>query len=173
MTIEVVILVIGGGIDTTRVALGVQVALLLEHREQWEAICQDQVLNSGAVSESLRYEPSVASISRFTLENIDLDGHVVAAGSSVVLSTISANRNERVFDQPDKFNIRRTDHPKLHPAFGGGAHRCIGGALARAELEENLFTLALRLPGLRMFGSQPELKGHAGIRRIGNMHLRW
>lgn len=172
MIIQVVLLIIGG-IDTTRVALAVQVALLLEHHEQWNAICQDQTLIAGAVSESLRYEPSVASIPRFTLEDIDIGGEEVRAGSSIVLSTMSANRDESVFFQPDNFDIRRIDHPRLHPAFGGGAHRCIGEALARAELEESLSTLIARLPSLRMAGPPPKLKGHSGIRRIGDMRVSW
>jgi len=170
--VQIVVLIIGGT-DTTRVALAVQVALLLRHREQWDAVCADRSLISGAVSEALRYEPSVASATRHTVEDIELDGQVLPGGSFVMLSTLSALRDERVYACPDVFDIRRTDHPRLHPVFGGGPHRCLGEALARAELEEGLTALAARLPGLRLVGEMPLLRGHSGIRRIGDMRVSW
>ena len=172
MIIQVAQLILGGT-DSTRVAMGIQVGVLLQHREQWDAICHDQSLIPGAVTEALRYEPSVASVPRFTLEDIVLDGFVVPGQRFVTLSTMSMNRDETVLDQPDVFNIRRTDHPRLHPAFGGGAHRCIGEALARAELEETLSVLATKIPGLRLADGPPEVKGHAGIRRLSTLPVCW
>ena len=77
-----------------------------------------------AVAESLRYEPSVGSAGRVAREAIDLDGIVVPAGSMILLSAL---RDEAAFKDPDTFDIRRADLPRLHPIFGGGAHRCIGG----------------------------------------------
>ena len=168
---QIVILIIGGT-DTTRVAMAVQVALLLEHRDQWDAVCRDAALIPAAVAEAMRYEPSVASTPRFSLEAIELDGFVLPAGKVVTLSTMSAMRDERIYDQPDVFDIRRTDHRRLHPIFGGGAHRCIGEALAKAELEESLAAVAVRFPQLRLVGGMPKLQGHTGIRRIGEMRVR-
>jgi hypothetical protein len=62
-------------------------------------------------------------------------------------STMSSTRDESAYVHPDSFDIRRTDQPRLHPIFGSGAHRCIGEALARAELEE---ALAARIPHIRL-----------------------
>jgi cytochrome P450 len=169
---QIVILIIGGT-DTTRVAMAVQVALLLQHRDQWDAVRRDPALIPAAVAEALRYEPSVASVTRHTLEDIELDGRTLPAGQIVTLSTMSALRDERVYEQPDVFNIHRTDHPRLHLVFGGGPHRCLGEALARAELEEGLAVLTARIPHLRLAGDPPRLQGHFGIRRIGEMRVTW
>jgi cytochrome P450 len=168
---QIVVLIIGGT-DTTRVALAVQVALLLQHREQWEAVCRDPAMIPAAVAEAMRFEPSVASISRTTTEEIDLGGVFLPAGRLLTLSTISAMRDETVYERPDVFDIRRTDQPRLHPIFGGGAHRCIGEALARAELEEGLAVLTSRIPQLQL-DEAPVIKGHTGIRRCDTMRVSW
>jgi len=173
LIVQIVSLIIGGT-DTTRVAMAVLVSLLLEHREQWDAVCRDPALIPGAVSEALRYEPSAAATARFTLEDIELDdGQILPAGEVVLLSTMSAMRDEAAFAQPDIFNIRRTDQRRLHMIFGGGVHRCIGEALAVAELEEGLAVLAARIPRLRLAGAPPKVQGHSGIRRIGDMRVNW
>jgi cytochrome P450 len=160
-----------GGTDTTRVAGAMQVALLLQHPEQWSAVSRDPGLIPAAVAESLRYEPSVGSAGRVAREDIRLDGHVVPAGSLILLSTMSALRDEAVYAHPDTFDIRRRDLPRLHPIFGGGAHRCIGEALARIELEEGLGALMRLTPRLRLTGAMPSLQGHSGIRRIDALRV--
>lgn len=169
---QIVILIIGGT-DTTRVAMAAQVGLLLTHRAQWVAVCRDPSLIPAAVTEAMRYEPSVASTNRFTCEEIELDGHVLPADTLVALSTMSALRDEAVYSDPDRFDIHRRDHPKSHLIFGGGAHRCIGEAVAKAELEEGLAAVAARHPQLRLVDGMPEIRGHSGIRRIGTMRVRW
>jgi hypothetical protein len=162
-----------GGTDTTRVASAVQVALLLQHPQQWEAVCRDTALIAGAVREALRYEPSVASVARIPLEDITLDGRLIPAGTFVILSTMSAMRDETAFSNPDVFDIRRVDQSRPHLIFGGGAHRCIGEALAFVELEEGLAALTQRIPQLRLVGDPPILLGHSGIRRLNHMRVAW
>jgi cytochrome P450 len=168
---QIVQLIIGGT-DTTRVALVMQVALLLQHHEQWTAVCRDPALIPAAVEESMRFEPSVASVSRVAAEDIDIDSAVIPAGKFVTLSTMSGMRDERAYDDPDVFNIRRVRQPRLHPIFGGGPHRCIGEALARAELEESLAVLIARIPQLRL-DQPPAIKGHSGIRRVDAIRVSW
>ncbi|HVJ54036.1 MAG TPA: cytochrome P450 [Aliidongia sp.] len=170
--IQIVSLIIGGT-DTTRVAMVAQVFLLLEHREQWDAVCRDPALIPGAVIEAMRYEPSVASMARKMTEDVEVDGRILPAGQFVTLSTMSAMRDERIYDRPDVFDICRTDQVRLHPIFGGGPHRCIGEALARIELEEGLAALTTRLPQLRQLGDPPRFQGHAGIRRVDEMRVGW
>jgi cytochrome P450 len=169
---QIVTIIIAGS-DTTRGAIAVQVALLLQHREQWDAVCADPALIPGAVSESLRYEPVVGSIPRFTLEDIEMDGYLVPRNSILSLSTLSAMRDPGQYVDPDRFNIRRTDHPRRHLIFGLGVHRCLGEILARAELEESLAALVNRLPQLQLAGKPPSLQGHGGIRRIDGMRVQW
>jgi cytochrome P450 family 103 len=168
-----VVTVIIGGSDTTRAAMAIQVALLLQHRDQWEAVCQDATLVPGAVLEALRFEPSVAGFTRITLEDIEIGGFLVPACRLLSGSTMSAMRDPAIYAEPDSFNIRRTDHPRWHPVFGGGAHRCLGEALAKAELEEGLSTLAARIPQLELAGEPPKMQEHSGIRPISGMRVAW
>jgi cytochrome P450 family 103 len=168
---QIVQLIIGGT-DTTRVAIVMQVALLLEHRDQWDAVCRDPALIPNAVEEALRFEPSVASFVRVTTDDIEVGGTVLPAGQFVVLSTKSALRDEDAYERPDVFDIRRTDRPRLHPIFGAGAHRCLGEALARAELEESLAALAARIPQLQL-DQALTINGSSGIDRVDTLRISW
>lgn len=172
-SIAQVVFVILAGSDTTRAAMAIQVAMLLQDRAHWNAVCTDPTLIPGAVSEGLRYEPSVGSLPRFTRVEIEIDGYVVPAGRVLSLSTLSAMRDPAVYADPDRFDIRRTDHPRWHMVFGGGPHRCLGEALARLELEEGLAALAARLPGLKLTGEPLRLHGSSGIRRIDPLYVTW
>jgi cytochrome P450 len=172
-TLIQIVTVIVGGSDTTRAAMTMLVALLLQHRDQWDAVCGDATLIAGAVSESLRYEPSVGSIPRFTLEDIVIDGYWVPRARVLSLSTLSAMRDPALYAEPNTFDIRRTDHPRRHMVFGAGVHRCLGEVLARAELEEGLAALVERVPRLQLAGPAPTMHGHGGIRRVDAMHVSW
>ena len=167
-----IVQLIVAGTDTTRVAIVMQVALLLQHHEQWMAVCRDPGLIPAAVEESMRFEPSVASISRVAAEDIEVGSAIIPADKFVTLSTMSGMRDETAYDNPDIFNIRRVRQPRLHPIFGGGPHRCIGETLARAELEESLAVLTARIPQLRLHQA-PAIKGHFGIRRVDTMRVSW
>ncbi|MGI3903127.1 MAG: cytochrome P450 [Janthinobacterium lividum] len=169
--VQIAILIIGGS-DTTRAALASMVNLLLKHGHYGE-VCRDPALVPAAVAESLRFEPSVGSIARVTLDSIDLAGGHLSGGRLVSLSNMSAMRDETVFERPDTFDLHRTDQQRLHMVFGGGAHRCLGEGLAKAELEEALAALTRRLPGLELAGSSPTMQGHFGIRWIDPVRVRW
>jgi cytochrome P450 family 103 len=173
-TLAQLVTLILGGSDTTRGAMAVQVSLLLEHREQWDAVRSDPSLIPGAVSEALRFEPAVGSIPRFTLEDIVLDRHVVPKNSILTLSTMAAMRDPALYAEPDRFNILRTEHPRRHLVFGAGAHRCLGETLARVELEEGLAAVIERLPELQLKDNPLIVRGHGGIRRLTlPMRVRW
>lgn len=161
-----------GGTDTTRVAIVVQLALLLQQREQWDAVCRDPSVIPAAVAEAMRFEPSVGSFVRVTTEDIEVGGAVLPARQFIMLSTMSGARDEKAYERPDMFDIRRTDQPRLLPVFGAGAHRCIGEALARVELEESLAALAARIPQVQL-DEAPAIKGHSGIRRVDTMRISW
>jgi hypothetical protein len=70
------------------------------------------------------------------------------------------------------FDIRRTDQPRLHPVFGAGAHRCLGEALARAELEESLAALVARTPQPQLVQT-PLIQGHTSVHRLDTMRIFW
>ena len=168
ITIQIFTMILGGT-DTTRVAFAALVGVLLDHPDQWDQVCDDPSLAPKAVQESLRYEPSVAAFARVTSEDVDLEGHILPAGRMVLLSTMSAMRDAAAYQDPDVFNIHRADLPRLHPIFGAGAHRCIGEALARAELEEGLLALTERLPHMQLVAERAKLVGFDGIRRCGQL----
>jgi cytochrome P450 len=172
-TLTQLVSVILAGSDTTRTALAIQTDLLLKHPEQWQAVCQNPALIPGAVAEAMRYEPSVGSIPRFTVEEIELDGYLVPRNAILSVSTLSAMRDESLYSDPDRFDVTRSDHPRRHLVFGGGVHRCLGESLAKAELEEGLAAITARTPGLRVVGEPPRLIGHSGIRRMTGMNVAW
>jgi cytochrome P450 len=170
--ISQVIQLIIGGTDTTRVAIVMQTALLLAHPEQWAAVVRDPNLIPAAVAEAMRFEPSVASLSRVASQDIDVDGTVLPEGAFITLSTMPAMRDEAAYDHPDAFDIGRVRRPRIHPIFGSGVHRCIGEALATAELEESLAVLTRRIPQLRL-DQAPTIMGASGIRRVDAMLVSW
>ena len=162
-----------GGSDTTRSALAIQTSLLLQNRDQWNAICRDPSLIPAAVLECLRYEPSVASVPRVPLDDISLDGCSLPSGQILSLSTLAAMRDPEVYSEPDTFDIRRADLPRRHLVFGGGVHRCLGEALAKIELEEGLLALTQRLPNLAIDGDPIVVRGGSAIRTVTNLRVRW
>ncbi len=169
---QIVSLIIAGS-DTTRFGLTALVSLLMQHRDQWQAVCTDPIRAPGAVREALRFEPPVGSIGRVVLETFDIDGILLRPGALLHLSILSAQRDEAVYADPHRFDIERDDHPRWSVSFGAGPHRCLGEALARAEMEEALIALSQRLPDLQLAGPPPVFKGHSGIRGTAPMAVRW
>jgi hypothetical protein len=159
------------GSDTTRGSLCMTLAHLLRHPEQWRAFCADpDGLKKGVVAEGLRYDPIVSGIPRVALRDLEIDGYRVPAGTPIAVSLLSALRDPEVYAEPDRFDIARSDHPRWHPIFGGGAHRCVGEALARAEMEETLAVIARLAPNTEFVGDIPRLAPGA-IRQVGAMQV--
>lgn len=168
--IQIVTLIIAGS-DTTRFGLTATLALLLHHPDQWRALCDDPALAPGAVEEGLRLEPPVGSLGRVVTAPLDVDGIAFRPGQVLALSILSAQRDGAVFAAPDTFDIRHTDHVRWNLSFGAGPHRCLGEALARAEMEEALKVLAHRFPDMHLL-LPPVFKGHMGIRGITPLQVR-
>jgi cytochrome P450 family 103 len=169
--IQIVQLIIGGT-ESVRTALVAQTANLLSERVQWNAVCDDPGLVPAAVSEALRFEPGIAGTVRVSTADIEMDGWTLPAGQLVILSAMSALRDERIFACPDTFDIFRKELTASSLAFGGGAHRCVADAFARAELEEGLSVLAARLPDLTL-ETRPVFSGHLFVRRTTECLVTW
>lgn len=164
--------VILAGSDTTKTGIASVLSQLLQHPEQWALLCGDpDRWKKQAVEEGLRFDPPVASIPRFTKRDLEIDGVVIPEGRVVSMSIVSALRDPETFARPDEFDIRRTDFPRWNVAFGAGAHRCLGEALARAEMEETIATIARLAPGVRLIGEPPKITGHMAIRHIDRMTI--
>ena len=125
------LLLIGAGTETVARLLGWAALVLAGHPEQQAALAKDSSLIPNAVEELLRYESPSPVQGRWLTEKVELHGHVIPANSKVLLLTGSAGRDERVYPDADRFDIRRDI--KLHVAFGYGIHFCLGAALARME----------------------------------------
>jgi len=167
-----IVSVILGGSDTTRAAIVIQTSLLIERPDIWQALCADPELTAPAVAEALRYEPSVGSIPRLSLEEIVLDGYAIPRGSFMVLSTLSSMRDPDLFPNPNEFDLLR-DRPKWHPVFGGGEHRCLGEALAKIEMEEALSALTRSQLKFKLQSGPLRIHGHAGIRSVDELEVQW
>ena len=141
---------IAAGNDTTRNATAGGVAALLEHPDQCERLCRDPSLLPTAIDEILRWTSPVVSFLRTCAEDFELSGTLIKAGDTVGMFYPSANRDERVFDEPYRFDIGREPNP--HIAFGFGAHFCLGTNLARAELKSAIAALIPVLPKLSLAG---------------------
>lgn len=169
--IQIIQLIIGGN-ESVRAAIVAQTSLLLLHKSQWNAVCEDQTLVAAAVSEAMRYQPGIAGLVRATADEIELHGHTIPAQTLLILSTISALRDETVYQRPDTFDIHRDDLAREHLAFGVGAHRCVADHLARIELEECLAVLTQRLPKLRL-EDIPVFNGHIFVRMPSHFCVSW
>ncbi len=161
--------VILGGSDTTRTAIVIQTALMLERPKVWNAVRGNPNLIAASVAEALRFQPAVASIPRLALQDITFDGHTIPKGSPMLLSTMSALRDDALFPNPDQFDIGR-HQPRWPSIFGGGEHRCLGEALAKIELEEALMALTSSTFTVQLEG-QLSVHGHAGIRQVDELEV--
>lgn len=148
------------GYDTTRNQLGLAMFMFAQHPEQWSLLVNEPRLAPQAVDEVMRLFGAVSGVPRVALEDIEVDGWAIAAGTLVFLVVASGNRDASVYGDPMAFDIA-AERP-AHLTFGGGAHYCLGANLARAEMEEALVVLARRLPDLRLDG-EPEWRLGTGI----------
>jgi len=169
---QVVGLILAGS-DTTRNSMCMTLFELLQHPEQWKALAADpDGLKKKASEEGLRYQPVVSGIPRVTTQDMEIEGFLIPAGTVLAVSILSVLRDPAVYAEPETFNIHRTDQQRWHLAFGAGAHRCAGEALARVELEETLAAIARLAPNTRIVGAAPKLNPGA-IRTVDQMQVEF
>ena len=169
---QVVGLILAGS-DTTRNSMCMTLFELLQHPEQWKALCADpDGLKKRASEEGLRYQPVVSAIPRVTTKDLEIEGYLIPAGAVLAVSILSVLRDPAVYADPESFNIHRADQQRWHLAFGAGAHRCAGEALARVELEETLAVLARLAPNTRVTGPSPKLQPGA-IRTVDQFQVQF
>jgi len=163
-------LLISGGFETTAGLLANSVLVLDRHPDQRDLLRERPELIPAAVDELLRYVPIAwCALQRIALDDVELSGVKVPAGSSVVPMTYSANRDEALVEEPDRFDVTRPPMP--HMALGHGVHRCLGAPLARLEIQTAFATLVRRLPDLRPAGPESELEWKRGVLTVGPVAL--
>jgi cytochrome P450 len=141
-------LLLVAGNETTTNLIGNAVLSFTEAPETIERLAADPSLLPQAIEEVLRYRSPVQSMYRVTATDTTLGGLPIPAGSPVVAWIGSANRDERQFERPERFDIQRS--PNRHLAFGQGIHFCLGAPLARLEARIALGAVLSRLPGLTL-----------------------
>ena len=145
------------GNETTRNLMSGALAAFFQFPDQWNLLLDDRSLVPGAVEEMLRFVTPVMNFRRTAIVDVELRGVPIAEGDKVVFFHTSANRDEEVFDRPDRLDVRRDPNP--HITFGGGGpHFCLGANLARMEITVMFQRLLDRLPDLRPDGEMQRLR---------------
>jgi cytochrome P450 len=163
-------LLAAAGNETTTRLIGWTGYLLAKHPEQRELLLKDRSLIPGAIEEILRYEPPSPVQARYVARDVELHGTTVPEGSIMVLLTASANRDDRRFEDPDRFDVRRQiDH---HLSFGYGVHFCLGAALARLEGRVALEEVLARFPRWEVDGQNAERVRTSTVRGWHRLPIR-
>jgi cytochrome P450 len=168
--VVVVMTALVAGYETTSTQLPNFLYLLLSEPGLWDRLVARPALAGTAVEELLRFAPLEANGAspRYATVDLELGGVAIAAGEPVVAATVAANRDPRVFADPDRVDLARDPNP--HLAFGRGPHFCLGAPLARLELRAALGVLAETRPGLRLGPEEPKWK--TGMLVRGPLALR-
>ncbi|KAI2830416.1 hypothetical protein CBS63078_3821 [Aspergillus niger] len=164
------IFVAGNSAIQSSIVLGV--ITLLQHQDQLEELKENPGLAGRVVEEILRYHtPSALNSRRVTTTDITLGGKKIKSGSGVIGSVRSANRDERVYPDADKFSIHRQVDPHQNLAFGHGPHNCQGQWLSRMELQAIFSSLFRKLPNLRLAIEPSELEYTSPTQNVGVLRL--
>ncbi|MEH2500353.1 cytochrome P450 [Bradyrhizobium sp. AZCC 1678] len=143
-----IILLFVAGHETTSNSIANSMYALHSHHDQLEELKRHPEKLSAAVDELLRFESAVQLTARSALETVQIGGRTIPRGDFVVLALGSANRDPKVYSNPDSLDVSRRDIRPLY--FGGGIHFCIGAQLARVELEIALRTVYEAFPMIRL-----------------------
>jgi cytochrome P450 len=143
-----------GGFETTTAGLATAMHLLLTHPTEQQMLRDDPSLITNFVEESLRYDSPVQGLWRRTTCPVNVKGVAIPESASVMVRYGAANRDPLVFQDPDKFDIKR-ENAAQHVAFGLGAHFCLGAALARQEMVSAFHIILERSTHIELEGEMP------------------
>jgi cholest-4-en-3-one 26-monooxygenase len=143
-------LLVAAGNDSTKATFTSGMNALLDHPDQMRELVEDPALIPMAIEECLRMYPAFANFRRTATADTEIAGQPIAEGDKVLMWYVSSNRDEAVYEDPDRFDIHRNPE---HQAFGaGGRHTCLGMALARLELKVLFEEVLKRYPGMTRAG---------------------
>jgi cytochrome P450 len=169
-SISYYVIVATAGHDTTSSAMAGGVQALVENPDQLARLQADPSLVTPAAEEIIRWVTPVKHFMRNATGPYDLGDHHFETGDAVLLSYPSANRDERVFADPFRFDVGRT--PNKHLAFGTGVHFCLGAMLARMEIKALLTELVPRLRSIELAG-EPRLMQTLFVGGLKNLPIRY
>jgi len=160
-----------GGLQATTDLIALSLWAILSHPDQLDEVRADPKLIDPAIEEAARWHSPVGTSTRQTTRDTELAGVKLEQGSLVAAVLASANRDERNWTDPDRYDIHRREGG--HLAFATGPHLCIGARLARYETRAAWRVLLNRLPGLRLDPERPiEISGWE-FRSPHHLHVRW
>jgi cytochrome P450 len=145
------ILLIVGGNDTTRNTISASLLLLNENPAEYDKVRANPKLIPSMVAEVIRYQTPLAYMRRRALTDFELNGKTIKAGDKVAMWYISGNRDEAMFEEPNRFWIERPN-VRRHLSFGFGIHRCMGNRLAEMQLRILWEELLQRYPRIDVVG---------------------
>jgi cytochrome P450 len=143
--------VLDAGYETTRTSISNAMELLVTHPDELRLLHENPGLVPNGVEEVLRFAAPAQHGMRYLVEPYDFDGGSIEGGQQVLLFLGAANRDEAVFPDPERFDVRR-ENAKEHLSFGGGRHHCLGAHLARMQLQETMAALVTRFPRMTLAG---------------------
>ncbi len=148
------LLILIGGDETTRHVMTGGLEQLILHPDQKQKLIDDPSKTLIAVEEMLRFVSPIVNMNRTVTQDTELHGEKLAEGDRVLLLYPAGNRDDRVFEDPEGFNLERW--PNRHVAFGGyGVHHCLGASLARLELKILFEEVLARMPDIRFASDEP------------------
>jgi cytochrome P450 len=154
-----VIMMIVAGNETTRTVTSNGMLRLIEHPEQRRAVVEDPSLLPNAIEEMLRFDPAVHHFRRTAVRDTEVRGTPIRAGQKLALWYGSANRDEAVFSEPERFDVRRRN-ARDHLAFGVGQHFCLGANLARLQLRVIFEEVLARIPEMELAAAPRRLRSN-------------
>jgi cytochrome P450 len=163
-------LLLGAGFETTVNLLGNGTVLLVRHPDQLRTLQEDPSRWANAVEEVLRYDSPVQRTARIALRSTEISGRSIDEGALVTCLIGGANRDPAVFDDPNTFDVTRSN-ARDHLAFSAGVHFCLGAALARMEGQIGLQALFERFPDLALAG-EPRRRGTRVLRGYDRIPIR-
>jgi cytochrome P450 len=158
-------LLLQAGNETTSRLITNTLLLLLQNPAEMERVLADPALVAAALEESLRYESPTQWLSRYVTQDTEIDGVAIPEGAFVVILLGSANHDESLWDDPNRFTVGRPDIVKYHMGFGGGIHLCVGAPLARLEARIGLEIALQRLRNLRLVPGKNDLANIQNIQK--------
>ena len=162
-------LLVAAGNDSTKATYCSGMRALMADPVQRQAVIDDPSLIPGAVEESLRMFPAFAHFRRTATSDVELNGAHISEGDKVVMRDVSSGRDERRYEDPNHFDVRRNPE---HQAFGaGGRHFCLGAALARLELTVLFEETLKRYPAMELAG-KPLMVESAFLNQLKTMPVR-
>ena len=163
-------LLMAAGNDSTKATYTSGMRALLENSDQMKMLADDPSLIPGAVEECLRMYPAFAHFRRTATKDTEVAGCPVKEGEKVVMWYVSSNRDEDVYEDPDRFDVHRNPE---HQAFGaGGRHFCLGAALARLELKILFEETLKRFPEMKLAG-KPDPAVSAFLNQLKSLPVSW